>query len=299
MMMLRRLKHSWRKNRHELTGLFNGSLPNFLFSARPNELGDGVAAFCYHTVTPEELRGDLEFLARNGYSTLGGDALLARLRGAATAEPRGVALTFDDGAFNFHQVVLPLLREYGARALAFVAPGMHFDRPPSGCEDVLERPMTWDELREVHASGLVDVESHTYESRYLPEWPLPIALAGVDPRLEARLRGAALALEDDLRVAKIKLEAELPGKVVRHIAFPAYEGTEEGIAAAVRCGYEACHWGLLPRRPVNAPGASTLHISRLSHEYLRRLPGEGRASFAALARRRGQVVRTAWRRPKP
>lgn len=297
-MVLRRLKRSWRKNRHELAGLFNGSLPRFLFSPRPEELGEGVAVFCYHTVTPNELRGDLEFLARNGYRTLSGDALLAWLRGAGSAESGGVALTFDDGAFNFHQVVLPLLREYGARALAFVAPGMHFDRPPSGFEDVLARPMTWDELRELHASGLVDVESHTYESRYLPEWPLPIALDGVDPRLEARLRGAALSLEDDLRAAKAKLEAELPGKVVKHIAFPAYEGTDEGIAAAVRCGYEACHWGLLPRRAVNGPRASALHISRLSHEYLRRLPGEGRASLAALALRRGQVVRAAWSRSK-
>jgi peptidoglycan/xylan/chitin deacetylase (PgdA/CDA1 family) len=297
--VLHRLKRSWRKNRHELTGIFNGSLPGFLFAPRPSELGDGVAVFCYHTVTTEELRGDLEFLAHNGYGTLGGDALLACLRGEGPPEPRRVVLTFDDGAFNFHQVVLPLLREYRARALAFVAPGMHFDRPPRGFEDVLARPMTWNELRELHASGLVDVESHTYESRYLPQWPTPIALDGVDPRLEAELRGAALSLDDDLRAAKAKLETELPGKVVKHIAFPAYEGTAEGVDAAVRCGYEACHWGLLPRRPLNEPKTSTLQIARLSHEYLRRLPGEGRASLAALAFRRGQTVRAAWSRSKP
>jgi peptidoglycan/xylan/chitin deacetylase (PgdA/CDA1 family) len=296
--MLQRLKRSWRKNRREVTGLFNGSLPSFLFAPRPRALGDGVAVFCYHTVSTDELRGDLEFLARNGYHTLGGDALLACLRGDASPEPRRVVLTFDDGAFNFHQVVMPLLREYRARALAFVAPGMHFDRPPRGFEGVLERPMTWDELRELHASGFVDVESHTYESRYVPEWPMPIALDGIDAKLEASLRGAALSLEDDLRAAKAKLEAELPGKVVKHIAFPAYEGTPEGIAAAVRCGYEACHWGLLPRRPLNEPKASTLHIARLSHEYLRRLPGEGRASLAELARRRGRVVRAGWSRTR-
>lgn len=297
--MLQRLKRSWRKNRRELTGIFNGSLPRFLFAVRPRELGEGIAVFCYHTVTSDELRGDLEFLARNGYGTFGGDALLECLRGNGPAEPRRVVLTFDDGALNFHRVVLPLLREYRARALAFVAPGMHFERPPPGFEHVLERPMTWDELREAHASGLVDVESHTYESRYAPEWPLPIALDGVSAKLESVLRGAALSLEGDLRAAKAKLEAELPGKIVKHIAFPAYEGTPEAIAAAVRCGYEACHWGLLPRRPLNEPNASTLHIARLSHEYLRRLPGEGRASLAALALRRGQAVRAAWKRTNP
>ena len=226
--MLRRLRKSWRKNRQEIKGLFNGSIPRFLFASRPSELGDGVPVFCYHTVAAPDMERDLGFLAANGYRTLSGDALLAHLRGDAVASPRSVVLTFDDGAYNFFQVVLPLLKRHGMNALAFVAPGMHFDRVPAGFEGVDHRPMTWDELRELHASGLVDVESHTYESRYVPEWPVPIPLDGVAPDLEARLRDAALPLLEDLRLAKARLEEQLPGKVVKHLAFPAYDGTSVG-----------------------------------------------------------------------
>jgi peptidoglycan/xylan/chitin deacetylase (PgdA/CDA1 family) len=203
-------------------------------------------------------------------------------------------LTFDDGAYNLYAVVLPLLERFCMRALAFVAPGMHFDDPPREFATTLERPMTWNELREVHASGLVDVESHTYESRYVPSWPTPIALTGVDPKLERALRGEPRPLREDLRLAKQRLEEQLPGKVVRHIAFPAYDGTPEGVLAATECGYEACHWGIVAGRPLNPPGASPHRIARVSHEYLRRLPGEGRTSFAAVVRDRARLVRSAW-----
>jgi peptidoglycan/xylan/chitin deacetylase (PgdA/CDA1 family) len=208
--------------------------------------------------------------------------------------PRSVVLTFDDGAFNFRKVVLPLLERFQMRVLAFVAPGMHFDVPPRGFERTLERPMTWNELREVHASGFVDVESHTFESRYLPMWPRPIPLAGVAPDLERVLRGPPRPLAEDLSLAKRRLEEQLPGKTVRHIAFPAYDGTADGITVAARCGYEACHWGILPGRALNRSGASPYHVARVSHEYLRRLPGEGRASLASVVRARARLVRAAW-----
>ena len=168
---------------------------------------------------------------------------------------------------------------------------------PRRIRGLSDRPMTWGELREVHASGLVDVESHTYESRYLPEWPAPIPLDGVAPDLEAQLRDAALPLLEDLRLAKARLEGQLPGKVVKHLAFPAYDGTSEGIEAAQRCGYEACHWGLLPGRPVNRSGASPLHVARLSHEYLRRLPGDRRDTLVNVALSRARIVRSGWARP--
>ena len=297
--MLRRLRKSWRKNRQEIKGLFNGGIPRFLFASRPSELGDGVPVFCYHTVSALDMERDLGFLANNGYRTLSGDELLAHLCGDAPAPPRSAVLTFDDGAYNFFQVVMPLLKRYRMKALAFVAPGMHFDRAPAGFESVAHRPMTWNELREIHASGFVDVESHTYESRYVPEWPVPIPLDGVAPELEARLRTAALPLLEDLRMAKALLEGQLPGKVVKHLAFPAYDGTAEGIEAAQRCGYEACHWGLLPGRPVNRSGASPLHVARLSHEYLRRLPGDRRETLANLVSGRARIVRTAWAKPRP
>ena len=291
--MLERLHRSWEKNRHELRGLIDGGVPRFVFLPSPKEL-EAVPVFCYHTIRTADLELDLRFLARNGYRSLGGDDLLSHLRSEWPAPPRSVVLTFDDGAYNFREVVLPLLERFRMRALAFVAPGMHFDTPPPGFETTSARTMTWSELREVHASGLVDVESHTFESRYVPAWPRPVGLDGVAPELEQTLRRPPLPLAEDLALAKRRLEEQLPGKIVRHLAFPAYDGTAEAVAAASRCGYEACHWGILPRRALNRAGDSANHVPRVSHEYLRRLPGEGRATFASIVGTRTRIVRAAW-----
>jgi peptidoglycan/xylan/chitin deacetylase (PgdA/CDA1 family) len=287
------LGRSWKRNRYELAGVFNGGLPRFVISATPAELGTKIPVFCYHTISADHLLDDLEFLKRNRYRTLSGDELLGTLRGERTAGEREVVLSFDDGAVNFYDVAFPMLMRHEVRALCFVAPGMHFDEPPAAFRHVVERPMTWTELREIHATRLIDIESHTLESRHLPTWPEPRSLAGVEPALEAALRGMPLPIEEDFRRAKALLEAQLPGKVVRHLAFPAYDGTPEAIAAAQRCGYEACHWGIIPGQPVNALGTSPFEISRCSYEFVRRLPGEKRLSFGGMLGQRLRIIRAA------
>ena len=158
--------------------------------------------------------------------------------------------------------------------------------------------MTWGELRELHASGLVDVESHTYESRYRAR------MAGHRFRSMAlrpiSRRGSVMRRCHCSRTCgwpRLGSRSSFRGKVVKHLAFPAYDGTSVGIEAAKQCGYEACYWGLLAGRPVNRLGASPLHVARLSHEYLRRLPGDRRDTLVNLALSRARIVRSGWARP--
>jgi peptidoglycan/xylan/chitin deacetylase (PgdA/CDA1 family) len=207
-------------------------------------------------------------------------------------QERAVVLSFDDGPRNFHAVVLPTLERFKARALAFVAPGLHFDEAPATIMDAPDRQMTWDELREVHASGLVDVESHTLESRYVPRWPEPMALDGVDPAIEAHFRTAApLPLAEDLQAARELLERQLPGKRVRHLAFPAYDGTDHAVQVAAAAGYAACHWGIVPSRGLNRPGDPPRQVARISGEFLRRLPGRSRMSLLRMIGNRIDIIR--------
>lgn len=292
---MRAVRDAWRKNAPELAALFNGALPSFVASARPRDLRGGVPVFSYHLVRHESFEADLRFLRDNGYQTLGTDEFLDWLQGGAAVQRRSVLLTFDDGPRNFHAVALPLLRKYAARAVAFVAPGLHGDSPDG---DVTDRPMTWTELREVHESGLVELQSHTLESRYAPEWPRPVPLAGCSPALEASMRRKqALPFADDLRASRELLEQRIPGLRVDQLAFPQYFGTDGAVGAARALGFRACYWGLTPGRGLNRPGDSPLHVSRINDEFLRRLPGEGRISIAGLVRERMRRIRAgrAWR----
>ena len=61
---------------------------------------------------PETLRTRFTTLRDGGYQVLQLDDALRRMQ-SATLPPRAVALTFDDGAFDFLSQAVPLLREFG------------------------------------------------------------------------------------------------------------------------------------------------------------------------------------------
>lgn len=266
------------KNWPELRAAATGGFPRFIVARHPPDLGSSVPVFCYHVVEAEQFEADLDFLCRNGHVTIDADALLDHLEKRGTAPNRAVVLTVDDGARNLYEVAFPLLKRYGMRAVAFIAP--RFYREDS--EDSLSRarsglpsPLGWSQIREMHESKVIDFQSHTYEHRYVPRWPEPADLEGCAPDVVCSRRGPALTISEDFRLAKETLDEKL-GKPVRHLAFPRYKGTEEALRIGRECGYKAFWWGIVPNRPDNRPGLSPSYIVRLKCDYLRRLPGEGR-----------------------
>lgn len=298
--VLTTVRNVWRKNAPEVIGMFDGSLPAFVTARQPRDIGSSVPIFCYHLVEPERFRADLQFLQNNGYRTLSATAFLEHLQGKRQAPERSVLLTFDDGPKNFYDVAFPLLKEFDAHVLAFIAPGLHAE---AGVDANIElRPMDWREIGEIHRSGLVEFHSHTFESRYVPGWPRPASLCGCEPALEESRRSATpLSLRDDLQRSREMLESRLPGFQVKHLSFPQYIGTPEAVELAQSLGFEACHWGYIPQRPMNKPGDSPFFISRTSDEFLQRLPGTGRATMIDMVRERLHRIREAraWRRRYP
>jgi peptidoglycan/xylan/chitin deacetylase (PgdA/CDA1 family) len=227
--------------------------------------------FCYHVVGPKRFQADLDFLSQNGYVTIDADTLLDHLMGRRQAPEGAVVLTFDDRPRNHYEVVVPLLKRYGMKGVAFIAPRFH----AYNCNNSLLPPLSWQQIREMHESGAIDFQSHTYEHRYLPRWPEPVNLEGSDPEVAESLRGLALAIREDFRLSKEILEQKL-NKPIRHLAFPSFTGTVEALHIGGECEYEGFWWGVIPHRPDSRPGQSPNYIVRLRPEFLRRLPGKGR-----------------------
>lgn len=284
---MKALRSSWEKNWPELRCAAAGGMPAFVTSRRSIEDDTGVPVFCYHLVTHASFERDLSHLSQGGYVTLDADALLAHVRGERAAPRKAVVLSFDDGAVNLYRVVYPLLQRFSMKAVAFIAPRFH-----GNTNDATDaRCCTWDELREMHASGVVDVQSHTYSHRYVPRWPEPAMLLGPDAERVEAMRGEPMDLAEDLSRAKQVIETRLD-KHVRHLAFPRYNGSAAAIEVGRSLGYEAFWWGVLPHRPLNRPGDPATHIVRLSGEFVRRLPGPDRRPLTAiLAERYGSSLR--------
>jgi peptidoglycan/xylan/chitin deacetylase (PgdA/CDA1 family) len=126
----------------------------------------GVPVFMYHAVARRWFEDDLAHLRRNGYQTVTLDQLVAWLKDATVRLPeRPVAITLDDGHESVYRVAWPLLKEFGFRATLFVCPWWIPQRERQYAavrEHRFGCCATWDQLREMDASGVVDVQCHTY-----------------------------------------------------------------------------------------------------------------------------------------
>lgn len=279
--MLRRLRLTWEKNWPEIRCAATGSVPDFILSRDPQPRTDSVPVFCYHDVAGPELRADLEYLRRNGYATLIADEFIAFLRGEIALNGPSVVLTFDDCSRSLYEIALPLLESFSCRAVAFASPSYH-DLAETARES-RHRPCTWAELVSLQRSGFVDIQSHSLEHRYFRRWPEPVPLCGAEPWMNERIaRSKGRTMAEDLLLAKETLEKKMD-KSVHHLAFPKYDGTEEAVMVGQEVGYASFWWGVLPGRPNNFQSeTAALRIVRISGEFLRRLPGEGRITLKSI-----------------
>jgi hypothetical protein len=132
--------------------LATGCYPAFLFGG---SLGDLLPAFHFHDVTREWLEPRLQFLVDNRYRTVSCGEIARFVIDRARLEPRSVALTFDDAWESVWSVAMPLLKQYGLRAILFAIPARI--RETAGDSPFV----TWTQLRDIHGSGVFDVQSHT------------------------------------------------------------------------------------------------------------------------------------------
>jgi peptidoglycan/xylan/chitin deacetylase (PgdA/CDA1 family) len=210
----------------------------------------GVAVLVYHrfdprtaaptTVTTATFQSQLAWLAQHRYRIIPLRAALAALDGTAPRPPGpAVAITADDGHRSVYTELFPLIRGQRIPVTLFVYPSAISNAPYA---------LTWEQLREMEASGLVDVQSHTY---WHPNF-----------RTERRrLSPAAYQafVEVQLRRSKAVIEARL-GKPVDMLSWPFGIVDAELEAAARRAGYRAAF--AYAGGPAE-PGADPLAVPRI------------------------------------
>jgi len=86
----------------------------------------------------------------------------------------------------------------------------------------------------------------------------------------------------ELIKARQMIESHLPGHRVQHLAYPWGTGSDLAIHSSREAGYQSNYWSALPHRSCNRPGSDPFHLVRLKHDFIWRLPGEGRRSLKDL-----------------
>lgn len=112
-------------------------------------------------VSSVQLDQQFSYLSTHNYHTLTLDELSDALDGKISLPSNPIILTFDDGYRNFYENAFPLLKKYHMKAVQFVITQV------VGASAYL----TWDEITEMDASGLVEIGAHTRHHPNLPDIP--------------------------------------------------------------------------------------------------------------------------------
>lgn len=108
------------------------------------------------TISPQRFRDDMQFLSESGFTPLLTADLVDIYEGRKSMPARPVMIIFDDGYESNYTLAYPILKETKMRAsITVIASAIRgFDAPFNSF-------LTWEECKELRASGIIDIGSHT------------------------------------------------------------------------------------------------------------------------------------------
>lgn len=178
------------------------------------------------TVSPENFREQMRWLADNGWKTLSANEFVKTLA-AGVMPKKTVFITFDDGYLDNWVYAHPVLQEFGLCASLFLITGWMGDgdpRPHAGQDGVPDVPthgaamaalaedkldetfLRWSEVEAMDAAGTFDFHSHTHSHT---RWDHQVA----------NQAERELALAKDLADSRAELASRL-GKTSEHLCWP-------------------------------------------------------------------------------
>ena len=181
-------------------------------------------------VSPDIFEHQMKFLADNHYNVVGADKVIAYMTGRESMPAKTVAITADDGYYNFYANAYPVLKKYKLPATFFIV------TDKIGADGYLG----WKELREMSDSGLITIGSHTKSHPWIPS-------ASVDEE----------NLWDELAGSKKILENGL-GRSVDFLCYPNGGFNDLAKDMAKRAGYK----GAFTTNPAKKSGINDIYAIR-------------------------------------
>lgn len=114
-----------------------------------------------YVISPAEFENDLLYLKKHGYTTVLMKDLIAYTQGGELPE-KPVLLTFDDGYYNNYLYAFEIAKQYQCKFV--ISPIGYFSEfyTESGEKNGYYTHCTWEQLKEMADSGLVEVQNHSY-----------------------------------------------------------------------------------------------------------------------------------------
>lgn len=120
------------------------------------------------SVSVDKLIGFFDWLKADGWTVVAPADVRAASEGRKSLPAKAIVLCFDDGYVSFYSRVYPLLLAYRYPAILSLV-GQWMEQLPGTTVDYGGLPiprehfLTWEQVRRMHTSGLVEVASHSYD----------------------------------------------------------------------------------------------------------------------------------------
>lgn len=173
------------------------------------------------TISVDTFRAQIEALHEAGFKTVSLQQLYDYVHFGTELPEKPIVLTFDDGYFSNYEYAFPILQEYDMQATIF-AIGVSVGKDTyKDTAHAMTPHFGVDEAREMVASGLISVQSHTYD---MHQWPpfedgnaqVRETLLPFDGETDADYEAA---VEADFAESRDLLES-ITGEAVNALAFP-------------------------------------------------------------------------------
>lgn len=115
-----------------------------------------------YVISPDTFETDLSYLQKNGFHTIVVQDLIDYVYNDVSLPEKPIMLTFDDGYLNNYIYAFPLLQKY--RMKMVLSPiGKYCDQYTASPDtNANYAQVTWENLKEMMDSGLVEIQNHSY-----------------------------------------------------------------------------------------------------------------------------------------
>ncbi len=114
------------------------------------------------TVSPKMFEDDMEYILKNGYTPINFADLNAYVYDNKPLPKKPIMITFDDGFYNNYHYVFPIIKEKNVKIVLSVIGSLSEKYSKTNEKNPYYTYLTWDDLRTMHNSGLVEIQNHTY-----------------------------------------------------------------------------------------------------------------------------------------
>jgi peptidoglycan/xylan/chitin deacetylase (PgdA/CDA1 family) len=145
-------------------------------------LNDRIPILLYHRIedsalstatAPQTFRQHLASMKEQGWRSLSADEFGSVMKAGRALPDRSFLITFDDGYETVRTAALDILREFDFKAISFLSTELlRRSSDGSSNDDSRDAYLSWDQVRELQASGLVDCQSHSHTHNNFSEYSL-------------------------------------------------------------------------------------------------------------------------------